>query len=84
MYWFDTTDNTAYYTPLGAQMGIMVTQCWVQENTAVPVRAQVTQAVAIQMQIPATCKIPSTTSSATASQDIQVSLLRFLDRNESS
>lgn len=60
---------------LGARMGITVTQCWVLENTVAPVRAQVTQAVDIQMQIPATCNIPPTISSATASLDTQVSFI---------
>lgn len=74
-----TADNTAHYTILGAQKGIMETQCWVQEITAVPVRAQETQAVDIQMQTPATCNIPPTRSCATANQDTQVSLIPTVD-----
>ncbi|KAB5546301.1 hypothetical protein PHYPO_G00070480 [Pangasianodon hypophthalmus] len=64
-----TTQQAIYVR--GARMGIMVTQCWVQENTATPVLAQETQAVDIQMQIPVTCNIPPTGSCATASQDTQ-------------
>lgn len=76
MYWFDAAETVkAYYTILGAQMATMETQCWVQEITAIPVRAQETQVVDTQMQIPATCNIPPTRSCATANQDTQVSFI---------